>query len=102
MDFKKKINYYTFRLDSENNFRESLYKKGSPKQAVVSIFRVLLRPINEQLVETRIVVKNLRTGKLYYYLCKAVYNPQIKLVSEFKTLKIKYEINILKLNEKCF
>ena len=93
------MQYFSHKTHDDVLFKNSLYSKKTPGLAVRSIFRKLLRETQEDTFEVRLCIKNLKTGKLYYYQCKA---PIQKLVSPFKYITIKYEINIIKLNERCF
>lgn len=93
---------FTYKKPEDIFFAQSVYTKRAPGMAVRSIFRRLLRETNNETFEVKLIVKNLNNGKLYYYDCRAIYNPTQKLVSNFKYLTIKYEINIIKLNERCF
>ena len=99
------MNAYTYRLEDQQLYNDSLYMKRGPKDAVTSIFRRLLRDCKDQDAVTCIIyVKNLATNKEYIYDCRAVYAPYQKLVSKRlgKVLTVYFNINILKLNKKCF
>jgi len=96
------MHFFSYKTPDDVLFKNSLYSKKTPGLAVRSIFRRLLRESQDDTFEARLCVKNLKTGKLYYYHCKAFYNPIQKLVAPYKYITIKYEINIIKLNERCF
>lgn len=94
---------YTFRLEQQPLYNNSIYMKRGPKDAVTSIFRRILRDCKDKDVFTCIIfVKNLANNREYIYDCRAVYSPYQKLVSKNKVLTIYFNINILKLNKKCF
>ena len=96
---------YVYRLETDNEYRVSVFNKQSPKQACISIFRRILRDCkNEELVQCVIIVKNIIKNREYIYDCRAVYRPYNKIVSykKNKIIVINFDINILKLNNKCF
>ena len=89
-------------MEDQAIYNHSLYKKRSPKDAVTSIFRRLLRDCKHMdAVKCIIIVKNIDNGKEYYYDCRASYNPCHKIVSKHKVITVYFDINILKLNRKC-
>ena len=96
------VHYYTYKLHNELLFQNSLYRKNSPKQACASIFRKILRGISSETYEVDIIVKDLDNNRLFYYNCKAIYDPKQIRVSQYKLLNQRYDILILKLHAKCF
>lgn len=93
---------YTFLNPETNIFENSLHVKDRPIDAARSIFRRILRLTNEEKININLIVKDLDSEKLYYYKCMAIKNNQVKRISKYKVITIKYDINIVKLNKKCF
>lgn len=97
------LQYYTYFNPKENIFENALYKKHTPKAACRSIFRRILREANNrEKVDVKLIIKNIDTGKLYYYKCMAVYDPVQKRINDKFIITIKYDINIIKLNKDVF
>lgn len=96
------MQHYTYKVEGDELYSNSLYKKRSPKDAATCIFRRLLRDCKHmEAVKCIIIVKNLDNGKQFIYDCRACYNPYQKLVAKNKVITIYFDINILKLNSKC-
>lgn len=93
---------YTYKLLEDDNFMNSIYNKHTPIAACRSIFYRLLRYTELKEVKVIIIVQNLITEKLYIYECTAAYRPHKKVISDTLTIIRKWEINVLKLNSKCF
>ena len=96
------IQTYTYKLLEDEDFMPSVYYKHTPKLACTSIFYRLLRYTHLKELKVVILIKNILTERLYYYECAALYAPSSKKINDKLTISRKWEINILKLNAKCF
>lgn len=102
---------FTYYDPVTDTYSNSQFHRHTASMAANSIFRRILREANDrETVSIKLKIKNIdenhptNFNKLYYYKCVAVYNPREKLISEKhnKTILIKYDINIIKLNSETF